>query len=37
MNIWITKTPEQIDDASEHTLLKKNLTAVDLAALKIKS
>jgi APA family basic amino acid/polyamine antiporter len=37
MNIWKTKTPAQIDDAAEHTLLKKNLTAVDLAALGIGS
>ncbi len=37
MNIWITKTPAQIDDASEHTQLKKNLTALDLAALGIGS
>jgi basic amino acid/polyamine antiporter, APA family len=37
MNIWITKTPAQIDEASEHTQLKKNLTAFDLAALGIGS
>jgi basic amino acid/polyamine antiporter, APA family len=37
MNIWVTKTPAQIDDASEHTQLKKNLTAFDLAALGIGS
>jgi len=37
MNIWITKTPAQIDDASEHSQLKKNLTAIDLAALGIGS
>jgi APA family basic amino acid/polyamine antiporter len=37
MNIWVTKTPSQIDDASEHTQLKKNLTAFDLAALGIGS
>jgi APA family basic amino acid/polyamine antiporter len=35
MNIWITKTPAEIFDASEHTQLKKNLTALDLAALGI--
>jgi APA family basic amino acid/polyamine antiporter len=35
MNIWITKTPAEILDASEHTQLKKNLTALDLAALGI--
>ena len=37
MNIWATKTPAQIDDASEHTQLKKNLGALDLAALGIGS
>jgi APA family basic amino acid/polyamine antiporter len=37
MNIWITKTPAQIDDASEHSQLKKNLSAIDLAALGIGS
>jgi len=37
MNIWKTKTPAQIDDAAEHTQLKKNLTAFDLAALGIGS
>ena len=37
MNIWATKTPAQINEASEHTLLKKNLRAVDLAALGIGS
>jgi APA family basic amino acid/polyamine antiporter len=37
MNIWVTKTPAQIEDASEHTQLKKNLTAFDLAALGIGS
>jgi APA family basic amino acid/polyamine antiporter len=37
MNIWVTKTPTEIDDASEHTQLKKNLTAFDLAALGIGS
>ncbi|MEN6309974.1 MAG: amino acid permease [Acidobacteriota bacterium] len=37
MNIWITKTPKQIDDASEHSQLKKNLSAIDLAALGIGS
>jgi basic amino acid/polyamine antiporter, APA family len=37
MNIWVTKTPAQINEASEHTLLKKNLRAVDLAALGIGS
>ena len=37
MNIWITKTPQQIHEASEQTLLKKNLRAIDLAALGIGS
>ena len=37
MNIWITKTPAQINEASEQTQLKKNLRAVDLAALGIGS
>ena len=37
MNIWITKSPQEIFDASEHTQLKKNLTALDLAALGIGS
>jgi len=35
MNIWITKSPAQMTEASEHTQLKKNLTALDLAALGI--
>jgi basic amino acid/polyamine antiporter, APA family len=37
MNIWVTKSPKQIAEASEQTLLKKNLTAIDLAALGIGS
>ena len=37
MNIWRTKSPAEIFDASEHTQLKKNLTAIDLAALGIGS
>jgi basic amino acid/polyamine antiporter, APA family len=37
MNIWATKTPQQIHDAAEHTELKKSLRAVDLAALGIGS
>lgn len=37
MNIWVTKTPAQINEASSHTELKKNLTAFDLAALGIGS
>jgi APA family basic amino acid/polyamine antiporter len=37
MNIWKTKTPAQIQDAADHTQLKKNLRAVDLAALGIGS
>ncbi|HPW18002.1 MAG TPA: amino acid permease [Candidatus Aminicenantes bacterium] len=36
-SIWKTKTPSQIADAAEHTQLKKNLTAFDLAALGIGS
>ncbi len=35
MNIWITKSPAQMTEASEHTQLKKNLTALDLASLGI--
>ncbi len=35
MNIWIRKSPAQTTEASEHTQLKKNLTAIDLAALGI--
>jgi basic amino acid/polyamine antiporter, APA family len=37
MSIWIRKTPSEIMDASEHTQLKKNLRAIDLAALGIGS
>jgi basic amino acid/polyamine antiporter, APA family len=37
MNIWIRKSPAEIMDASEHTQLKKNLRAIDLAALGIGS
>jgi APA family basic amino acid/polyamine antiporter len=37
MNIWITKTPAQIEEAAEHSQLKKNLTAFDLATLGIGS
>jgi len=37
MNIWRTKSPADIFDASEHTQLKKNLTAFDLALLGIGS
>ena len=37
MNIWKTKTPSQLADAAEHTQLKKNLSAFDLAALGIGS
>jgi basic amino acid/polyamine antiporter, APA family len=36
-SIWKTKSPDQIADAAEHTQLKKNLTAFDLAALGIGS
>jgi len=35
MNIWITKSPAETTEASEHTQLKKNLTAIDLASLGI--
>jgi APA family basic amino acid/polyamine antiporter len=37
MSIWIRKSPSEIMDASEHTQLKKNLRAIDLAALGIGS
>ncbi len=37
MNIWATKNPQQMQDAAENTQLKKNLSAVDLAALGIGS
>ncbi|MCK7511922.1 MAG: amino acid permease [Desulfobacterales bacterium] len=37
MNIWKTKSPAQIAEAAEHTQLKKNLTAFDLAALGVGS
>jgi APA family basic amino acid/polyamine antiporter len=37
MSIWVTKTPQQINEASAHTELKKNLRAIDLAALGIGS
>ena len=37
MNIWATKHPQQMKDAAEQTQLKKNLSAVDLAALGIGS
>ena len=36
-SIWKTKSPAQIAEAAEHTQLKKNLTAFDLAALGIGS
>jgi APA family basic amino acid/polyamine antiporter len=36
-NIWLTKSPEQIQEASDHTELKKSLRAIDLAALGIGS
>ncbi len=36
-NIWIRKSPAQMLEASEHTQLKKRLTAIDLAALGIGS
>jgi APA family basic amino acid/polyamine antiporter len=37
MSIWVTKTPQQINEASDHTELRKNLRAIDLAALGIGS
>lgn len=37
MNIWVTKSPEQLHEAAEHSGLKKTLTAWDLAALGIGS
>jgi APA family basic amino acid/polyamine antiporter len=37
MSIWATKTPQQINEASDHTELRKNLRAIDLAALGIGS
>ncbi len=37
MSIWATKTPQQINEASDHTELRKNLKAIDLAALGIGS
>jgi basic amino acid/polyamine antiporter, APA family len=37
MSIWIRKSPSEIMEASEHTQLKKNLRAIDLAALGIGS
>jgi APA family basic amino acid/polyamine antiporter len=37
MNIWARKSPAQVEEASDHTLLKKNLSAFDLAALGIGS
>jgi len=37
MNIWATKSPQQINEAASNTELKKSLRAVDLAALGIGS
>ncbi len=37
MSIWTTKSPQQINEASDRTELKKNLRAIDLAALGIGS
>lgn len=37
MNLWVTKSPEEIAEASEQTQLKKSLRAIDLAALGIGS
>jgi len=37
MNLWVKKRPEDLQEASEHTQLKKSLKAIDLAALGIGS
>ena len=37
MKIWATKSPQEINEAAEHTELKKSLRAIDLAALGIAS
>jgi len=37
MNVWATKTPQQINEAASNTELKKSLKAIDLAALGIGS
>lgn len=37
MNLWVKKRPEDLQEASEHTQLRKSLKAVDLAALGIGS
>lgn len=37
MNLWVKKKPEDLQEASEHTQLRKSLRAVDLAALGIGS
>jgi len=37
MNLWVKKKPEELQEASEHTQLRKSLRAVDLAALGIGS
>ncbi len=37
MNLWVKKRPEDLQEASEHTQLRKSLRAVDLAALGIGS
>ena len=37
MNLWAKKRPEDLQEASEHTQLKKSLKAIDLAALGIGS
>jgi len=37
MNVWATKTPQQINEAASNTELKKSLKAIDLSALGIGS
>jgi APA family basic amino acid/polyamine antiporter len=37
MNLWVKKKPEDLQEASDHTQLRKSLRAVDLAALGIGS
>ncbi|MBC7362339.1 MAG: amino acid permease [Candidatus Aminicenantes bacterium] len=37
MNLWVKKRPEDLQEASEHTQLRKSLRAIDLAALGIGS
>lgn len=37
INIWLAKSPEQLQEASQHSQLKKSLRAIDLAALGVGS